>query len=60
MGPGKFYYHDMINDHVQWDPPTIGIVSIVDKLTSVIVFKIVHLFYMLRFIYLKMYNLNGL
>ena len=40
MGPGKFYYHDMINDHVQWDPPTIGIVSIVDKLTSVIVFKL--------------------
>ena len=55
MGPGKFYYHDMINDHVQWDPPTIGIVSIVDKLTSVIVFK-----NMLRFINLKMYNLNGL
>ena len=56
MGPGKFYYHDMINDHVQWDPPTIGIVSIVDKLTFVIVLKI----NMLRFIYLKMYNLNGL
>ena len=55
MGPGKFYYHDMINDHVQWDPPTIGIVLIVDKLTSVIVFKIIY-----EDSYILMYNLNEL
>ena len=40
LGTGKFYYHDMINDHVQWDPPSIGIfLLIVDKVSSVIVFQ---------------------
>ena len=54
MGTGKFYYHDMINDHVQWDPPAIGIFLSFDNISSVIV-KTSKDSYIL-----EMYNINGL